>query len=260
MIQAILNRFKLQEVENIHNLDDVKTTLLHAEIIRKKPFLKKLYTDFYHFFEKAVPSMDRKFCVELGSGGGFIKELLPSILTSDILDLPHLDMQFSALKMPFEEKTVDALFMIDVLHHIDDSGLFFEELDRCLKAGGKVVMVEPANTAWSRFAYQNFHHEDFDPKRGWKLEGKGPLSSANGAIPWIIFYRDRRKFEKLFPKLKIRKLSLHTPFRYLISGGVSMRQLFPSFTYPLIKGIEWILSPFNFFLAMFITIELEKTG
>lgn len=147
---------------------------------------------------------------------------------------------------------------MNAFHHIENIKPFLDEVNRCLKVGGKMVMVDEANTPWSRFIFQSFHHEMFDPSEGWSFEKVGPVSSANGALAWIVFYRDRLKFEKWFPALKIVMLKPHTPFRYLISGGVSMRQLLPSFTYPIIKGIETILSPLNRYIGMFLTVEIEK--
>ena len=255
----IVEWLRLPETKNISDLDAPSTTLLHAKIIRRKAFLRGLYADFYNRFKKSITgNAESKVFVELGSGGGFIKDVIPEAITSDIKDLPDVDKHFSALDMPFGDSTVDAFFMIDVLHHLNDTAAFLKEINRCLKTGGRVVMIEPANTPWSRFIYRNFHHEPFDPAGGWGFEKTGPLSSANGAIPWIVFYRDRRRFEREFPSLKILELKPHTPFRYLVSGGVSMRQLLPVFTYSAIKGLEAVLSPFNRFLGIFLTIELEK--
>ena len=148
--------------------------------------------------------------------------------------------------------------MIDVLHHVSDAAAFFKEVTRCLKPGGKVVMIEPANTPWSRFIHRNFHHERFDTTAGWALAGAGPFSGANLALAWIIFYRDRQKFEREFPALKITGLENHTPLRYLVSGGLSFRQLLPSFTYNAVKGLENLLKPLNGRLGMFLTVRLEK--
>ena len=256
----ILEWLKLPETKDIENLDDPSVTLLHAEIIKKKVFLENLYIDFYNELIKAEPVAEGKVIVELGSGGGFIKEVVDNVITSDIIELPNIDKVFSAVDMPFEDGSVDTFFMIDVLHHITDSRGFFSEALRCLKVGGKVVMVEPANTLWGRFIYKNFHHESFDTERGWELEEKGPLSHGNGAIPWIIFCRDRKKFENEYPELRIVGIRNHTPFRYLLSGGLTLRQLMPSFMYPAIKAVEYVLSPFNNLLGMFQTIVLEKTA
>ncbi len=257
---SVIEWLKLPETRCIKDLDDPATTLLHAEIVQKKQFLKKLYIDFYKEFGKGTPEPEKKVLVELGSGGGFIKEVIEGVITSDILELPNVDRVFSALDMPFEDSSVDAFFMFDVLHHIAEPGGFFKEAIRCLKPAGKIVMIEPANTLWARFIYKNFHHELFDPQAQWGLEKSGPVSHGNGAMPWIIFSRDRGIFEKEFPELRIVRMRNHTPLRYLLSGGLTLRQMAPSFTYPLIKGVEFLLSAINNLVGMFQTIELEKTG
>ncbi len=254
----IIKWLRLPESKDIKDLDDPATTLLHAQIIQKKPFLKNLYIDFYKQLKKAIPDFENKVLVELGSGGSFIKEIIGNVITSDILQLPNVDKVFSASKIPFEDGSVGAFLMIDVLHHITEPRVFFTEAARCLEVSGKIVMIEPANTLWARFIYRNFHHELFETQADWTLEAGGPLSVGNGALPWIIFSRDRKIFESQFPSLKIIAIRNHTPFRYLLSGGLSYRQLVPSFTYQLVKALEFALSPFNDWLGMFQTIELEK--
>ena len=256
----MLDWLRLPETAGVENLDDPATSLLHGRIIRKKAFLAKTYRSFYHVFRRAVePEVAGKTLVELGSGGGFIKEVIPNTITSDVMELPNVDRVFSAMEMPFADESVDAFFMIDVLHHIGDTHAFLRQGQRCLKDNGKIVMIEPANTMWARFVYTHFHHEGFDPSGRWGLEGTGPLSSANGAIPWIVFCRDRSMFESEFPHLKIRQVRCHTPLRYLISGGLTLRQLLPGFAYPAIRILETILWPLNRVVGLFLTIELQKT-
>ncbi|MFQ5964303.1 MAG: class I SAM-dependent methyltransferase [Candidatus Scalinduaceae bacterium] len=258
----IVEWLRLREAGNIDDLDKPSTTLLRTKIIQQKLFLRKLYIDFYNQFKMSISdNIESKFLVELGSGGGFIKDIIPNVMTSDVINIPTVDKRFLAQDMPFENNTVDAFFMVDVLHHINNTRAFFKEANRCLKVSGKIVMVEPANTLWGRFIYKHFHHEPFDPSGEWGIkEGEGPLSSANGAIPWIIFCRDREQFEKEFPSFKILKLKPHTPFLYLVSGGLTMRQLLPSFTYSIVKGLETILLPLNKYLGMFLTVEIGKVS
>lgn len=254
----IIDWLRLPETRDIKDLDDPATTLLHAKIIRRKPFLERVYIDFYRQFQKAIPGLEGEVLVELGSGGGFIKEMIGNVITTDVLDLPNVDKVLSATDMPFEQGSVDAFFMFDVLHHITDPRAFFKEALRCLKSSGKIIMIEPANTWWSRFIYKNFHHEIFDTEAQWELEEIGPVSHGNDAIPWIIFSRDRDIFEDEFPSLRIVRMCNHTPLRYLLSGGLTLRQLVPSFAYPVIRAVEYLLSPANNLLGMFQTIELEK--
>ncbi len=255
----IMDLLKLPKANNIDDLDDPSATMLHAEIINSKGFLKKLYIDFYRILKQKLPE-SAKTIVELGSGAGFIKEIIPSAMTSDVLDLPGLDYTFSALEMPFDDASVDAFIMMDVLHHIPDTTLFFQEADRCLVPGGKIIMIEPANTPWSRFIYKNFHHEEFNTQADWTLSGSGPLSQANGAIPWIVFNRDREKFLDRFPAFEIIEIKNHTPVRYLLSGGFTLRQLAPSWTYGFFKIIEHLASPAKNITGMFQTIEVKKTS
>ncbi len=256
---AISDWLKLPEIKDNKDLDDPSRTALHGEILRRKTFLKKLYADFYRRFKDSVEQPGKKMLVELGSGGGFIKEVIPNTVTSDILSIDAVDKVFSATDMPFEDESVDAFFMFDVLHHIAEPRKFLSEADRCLRSGGKVVMIEPANTLWARFIYKNFHHERFDVKGGWQVDKGGPLTQANGAMPWIIFVRDRSVFEQEFPRLKIAEIRNHTPLRYLLSGGFSVRQLAPGFLYPVVKAIEYVLTPANNGLGMFMTVILKKT-
>lgn len=241
------------------NKDDVAATLRHDEIIRRKPFLKKLYIEFYNLFKELTPKIPRDgTLLELGSGPGFIRDIIEEVITSDVLELPGVDKVFTALDMPFEDNSIRAVFLLNTLHHINDVEKFLKESERCLKIGGKLIAIEPANTLWSRFIFQRFHHEPFDPSSPWHFDGDSPLLSSNGAIPWIVFHRDRVKFEEKFPSLKILRIKLHTPFRYIISGGFTIGQLLPSCTFNTISCLEKFLSPLNRYIAMFQTIEIVK--
>ena len=100
-------------------------------------------------------------------------------------------------------------------------------------------MIEPWVTQWSQWVYTHLHHEPFRPEsKDWSFSSIGPLSGSNSAIPWIVFVRDRRKSEFLFPELSIERIRPFLPFRYLLSGGVGMRNLMPRFTHAAWAGLE----------------------
>lgn len=241
------------------DLDAPGTTLQHREIILRKKFLKKLYIQWYQDLINQTKNLPSGKIIEIGSGGGFLKDMEPTIITSDILPFPHCDMTFAGEQMPFADNELSAILMIDVLHHIPDSRSFFGEAQRVLKPGGKIIMIEPANTSFSRFIFQNFHHENFDPEsKSWEFPTSGPLSGANGALPWIIFTRDYETFKTEFPMLSKETIKLHTPFAYLISGGLSFKSPFPGWMFTPFRWFENALSPFNKSLAMFQTIEVVK--
>jgi hypothetical protein len=79
------------------------------------------------------------------------------------------------------------------------------------------------------------------------------------ALPWIMFVRDRNQFEREFPQWRVVSLSPFMPFRYLISGGASMRSLMPAWTFGLWRAVENALTPWSKHLGMFVHIVLERT-
>ena len=254
----MFNILQLLKEKKEFDLDAIETTLQHREIILNKPFLKKLYEEWYHSFINKIPGLPEGKLLEIGSGGGFLKQIYPDIITSDIMDLSLCDMTFSAENIPFQENSLCAIFMIDVLHHIPHCKKFFKEAERTLKPGGIIFMIEPANTFFSRFIWKNLHHEPFDPNAGWGFPASGPLSGANGAIPWIVFKRDIDIFHELFPALKLRSFIHHTPFRYLITGGLSYKSIVPGWSFKGVTLFEKLFAPLNHFTAMFQTIEVIK--
>lgn len=245
---------KLKEIDE-HDLDSPERSLIHKNIIQQKRFLKSLYIDWYNKLRKFSGYNSEGVFVELGSGGGFVKELMPGVITSDVINLPDIDLVFGGENMPFENESVDGIMMIDVFHHIPDPRGFLSEVNRVLKPGGKLVMSEPWNSAWPRFIFTNFHHEPFDPSGNWGIINNGSLSGANGALPWIVFERDRKIFEKEFPRLKIESIKYHTAFRYLLSGGLTMKQLIPDFLFRFASGIDHFLSFFKFSMFAFIIVR-----
>ena len=120
-------------------------------------------------------------------------------------------------------------------------------------------MIEPWVTRWSRFINTHFRHEPFRPDASdWSLTSSGPLSGANGAIPWIVFVRDRNRFDLEFPSLVIERIRPFLPFRYLVSGGVGMRNLMPGFLHRSWARLEQLLDGQMNTLAMFAFIALRK--
>jgi len=170
--------------------------------------------------------------LELGSGAGFLQNFIPGLITSEVFKCSSSSIVLDGCFLPFCNGVLKGIVMTDVFHHISQPRKFLEEATRCVREGGVLVMIEPWVTPWSQWAYQKLHHEPFRPHaKAWEFLRSGPLSGANGALPWIIFKRDRTLFEQEFPEWKIQMIKLGMPFRYLISGGVSLRSLMPGWAF-----------------------------
>ncbi len=238
------------------SIDDPETTDLRAEIIREKAFLRRIYQTWYRLLIENIPAGEGQVA-EIGSGAGFLKELYSTAITSEVFYSVNIDIVYNAISMPFKAESLRSLLLVDVLHHIPDPGAFFSEAMRCVKSGGRCLMVEPWNTGWSRLIYSHLHHESFDVNGEWIIPITGPLSGANGALPWILFERDQKIFSRRFPEWRISGITPMMPLVYLLSGGVSLRSIFPDWTYPLFRRGETSFG-FEKKAAMFALIILDR--
>jgi SAM-dependent methyltransferase len=236
------------------SVDDPRTTLLRRDIIQDKAFLRALYCEWYG---RIISALSKKEDVlELGSGAGFFQQFLPTVITSEVFETPGVRLTADACDLPLPNQSLDAIVMTDVFHHIPDVNQFLIEATRCVRPGGKLVMIEPWRTPWSERVYTKLHSEPFSAESGWKIPSTGPLSGANGALPWIVFQRDKALFEAQHPLWRIKNIEPLMPFSYILSGGVSMRSLMPGWMYRPIRILESALLQRRW--AMFALIELER--
>lgn len=241
-------------------IDDSRTTQLRRQIIQQKVFLKRMYEEWYADIGSALPP-EKGLVIEIGSGAGFLKDAIPDVITSELFLCSNVSIVLDGCQMPFADGTLRGIVMTDVFHHLPQPRCFFREATRCVRPGGVLVMIEPWVTPWSRLVYENLHHEPFRPDaQEWEFPRTGPLSGANSALPWIIFQRDRKQFESEFPQWRIRTVKFMMPFRYIVSGGVSLRSLMPGWSYGVWRTLEHTLRPLMPRLAMFAQIVLQRVS
>lgn len=228
-------------------------TIERFKYLKDASYLKMIYQFWYHQIFLNLPPCSEKI-LELGSGGGFLKKIIPNIITSDILMHAGIDKKINAHFLPFQNRSLSAIVGTNVLHHISQIWKFFEEAERTLQHKGKLIFIEPWHTALSKPIYRYLHHEPFDVHASWEVKPGDPLDSANGALPWIIFFRDQIKFKKNYPSLTKISIKTFMPFSYLVSGGIERRWPLASWFFPLIRALE---KPFDF-LGLFALIVVEK--
>ena len=256
----MLKDFLAHPLTRAYDIDDPHTSALRRHIIQEKGFLRQIYQEWYTSILEAIPQ-DNGPILELGSGGGFLSDLIPGLITSEVFCCSNVSVVLDGCQLPFTDEALRAIVMTNVFHHLQHPKRFLTEASRCIQKGGAVVMIEPWVSPWSRLVYSRLHHEPFHPEApGWESPISGPLSGANGALPWIVFERDRAKFEQKYPEWKIQKIKACMPFRYLISGGISLRSFMPRWLFGLWRYLENSLKPWMKTWAMFAKIALVKVN
>ena len=119
ILKKILADKQYAEMKERFGLDAPEMTLYHRTRIFQKKFMKRLYDEWYDMILKKLGSNPGKV-LEIGSGGGFLKDVCPQVITSDVLPLPHCDLVITAGKLPFGDGELSGIVMIDTLHHIGD--------------------------------------------------------------------------------------------------------------------------------------------
>ena len=260
MLRNTLKTLAVHPLTRGMSLDAPETTTRRLRIIQQKPFLRKFYHQCYRALGNSMPADVAGPVLELGSGGGFLREYIPGLMTSEILQIPGVDIILDGQKLPFAKAALRGIVMFDVFHHLPDVKSFLNAAAVCVKPGGAIVMMEPWNSAWSRLIFRHLHHEPFLPDApDWHFAGGGPLSMANQALPWIVFKRDRQKFNHQCPQWHLREIKPNYPFCYLLSGGLAYRSFMPGFLFGFWRSIENCLKPWMQHWAMFAKIVLIRS-
>lgn len=259
VLAAAKRWMELPETRGIDH-DSPELIAIHRRAIEKKPFLRNLYREHYRELARNLAGIPAGPVVEVGSGGGFIKEVLPQTITTDLFPEPHLDRTMTAEHLDFPDASVAAILMLNVFHHLPAPREFLREANRVLVPGGRAVLIEPAHTMLWKRLYRLFSPEPYDENaREWEFPPTGRFSGANVPAAWVVFQRDRAVFEREFPRLRIRSIRHHSAFLYLLSGGIWYRGLVPAASFPIFLGLERLLSPAMRLLGGQVTVVLEKT-
>jgi SAM-dependent methyltransferase len=235
---------------------------IQRQMIKEKPLVRRAYDLWYQLLladADSVPVAGRgASIVELGSGSSYIKELRPQIITSDVT--PGMaEMAIDGRELPFPDRSVRALLLTHVFHHIPDVDRFLREACRVLVPGGVISMVDETHTPFARFFFHRIHPEPYDEKTvTWSFPEGHNILSSNQALTWIVFDRDRDRFEREFPMLKLEQRQFLPWFGYLMSGGVNLKTFFPGFLTPMVGAADRLLRPLDPVFAIHWHLTIRK--
>ncbi len=234
-------------------------TVQNRWALNHKGILRKLYTGYY---DRLVGHLSKVpgATLEIGSGGGFFKKFCPEAITSDVLNIGEVGLILDGERLPFSNGSLANIAFIGVLHHLEAPYRLFEEARRTLAPGGRMVFTEPYVSYLSYPIYKYLHHESFSCS-GSIRKSKGenrPLGSADLIFPTVLFRERRGEFERRFPDFRVLVVQYHDIFLYLLAGGTNYRSFLPKALFPPLRAVERLLSPAAEYLAMFMTLVIEK--
>jgi SAM-dependent methyltransferase len=201
------------------------------EAWRTKPLLRRLYREYVRRIQDFLPNpADR--VIEMGGGSGNLREFLPHAISTDIVRCPWLDAVLDAHTLPFRSGEIDAFVGLDVLHHLAYPIRFFSEASRCLRPGGRILLVDPYISLASRIVFALLHPEPVDFSADFFDEPPQPVPSCkdpregNQAMATALFWRQRWRFEERFPSLRILACE-PVGWVWPLTGGFSYPALIP---------------------------------
>lgn len=235
----------------------------HRILWEKKKVTRYLYNRWYRRIEGELAPLGPT--VELGAGTGNFKEFMPSSLSSDLVFCEWLDVVHDAMALPYGDGAVGNFVLIDSIHHVKRPVAVLDEMHRCLKDGGRIVILDVYISPFSYLYYNFLHKEDVNLSVDvFNMEDDGgekaPFSS-NQAIATLLFFRGLERFKARFPGLRPVRNDVMEFLLYPLSGGFEGRQLVPYSMVRLVDAVDrWSLKLLGAGVAARCLVVLEKAG
>jgi SAM-dependent methyltransferase len=230
---------------------------------QRKPQLRAVYRGFHEAIASRLDRSVPGLVVELGSGMGSIKEVIPDCVTTDLFPNPWLDRQENAYRLGFADGAVSNLILFDVWHHLRYPGAALREFRRVLKPGGRVIVFDPAMSWTGRVVYGLFHHEPlgmgqpitWDAPAGFDAKD-ADYFAAQGAATRIFWMREA---PGRLADWEICEVSPLPSFEYLATGGFSGPQLGGPGMFRLWRRLDRALAPWPNLFAARLLVVLKRT-
>jgi SAM-dependent methyltransferase len=229
-----------------------------------KALLRSVYRKFHELIASRIDRSVVGTIVELGSGMGSIKEVIPDCVTTDLFANPWLDRQENAYRLSFGDGKVSNLILFDVWHHLRYPGTALAEFRRVLAPGGRVIIFDPAISVTGRFIYGLFHHEPvgmgvaltWEAPKGFKPDDADYFAAQGSATR--IFWQ--RQFPEKLGQWDLQEVTPLPSFEYFATGGFSGPQLGGSAAFRVWRGLDSVLARWPNLFAARLLVVLKRTN
>lgn len=241
----------------------------HREIWERKPVLAEVYAVWFDALLATMPGAAR--ILEVGAGPGFLahhaRTRRPDLrwVSSDVVETPWNDLAADALRLPVRDSSLDGVLALDLLHHLARPMLFFREVARVLRPGGRLASVEPWVSPFSYPIYRWLHQEGcrlgldpWDPFGVAATPDKEPLRGDNACASLLL---------RCTPPGRWRELGFATPrvqlfggFAYLLSLGFRRASLLPARLAGPAIGLDRLLARLGPLIALRGLLSWERSS
>jgi hypothetical protein len=226
------------------------------KIWEEKPQIRLVYK---RWVNKILPFLtDKGPLLEVGSGSGQLRDLIPDIILSDVVYLSWLDCVANCIEMPFDDGSLGGVIGMDLLHHLVNPHIFMREAARILRPGGRAIFIEPYITLLSFSAYKLLHHEDIYFRDYQKKRRNSDIWEGNLALANLVFNRDLKNWYSLQPNLAIVYSELFSFFDFACAAGFKPYAYAPHFLFRILARMDAYLSILMPFIGFRIFVVLER--
>jgi SAM-dependent methyltransferase len=230
----------------------------HRNVWAHKASLRKVYASWFRALRGAcVPHSP---IVELGCGPGFLKELYPEVIATDVVPSRYADRVADAGALPFGDGEIGTIVFVDVFHHLPKPDAFLREAARTLRSGGRLAMIEPWMGLAGRLLFRYVHHEGCDlgvsPVDPWKSADKDPMH-GNAALPYLYF-RAGGHAERMGIPLRVIQRIPSASLPWILTGGFQPVGLLPSALVSSVERVDRLVSLAPSVTATRCFLVLEK--
>ena len=228
----------------------------------RKPLLRRAYRDFHRRIAAHIDRLLPGKIVELGSGIGNIRDVIPGVIRTDLFPNPWIDQVENVYRLSFADQELSHVIMFDVFHHLRHPRTALQECRRVLRPDGRLIIFEPYVSLAGRLIYGPMHHEPIglddpivaDAPATFAADRDG-YYAAQGNATRVFWHGDRPEILDGWDVIVRERMG---GWPYALTGGYSGPQLYPEFLYRPLALIDQAASMIPALTALRALVVLRR--